>query len=135
MDQDSDQLRLLSIFHYVVGGMMALFACLPIIHLVVGLFLALSPEKIDSSSSSPRFIGWIFVFFAAGIIAIGWSIAGIIIWAGRCLQRHRNHTFCLVTACISCVFMPFGTVLGIFTIIVLMRPSVKTLFAQSPAKS
>jgi len=38
--------------------------------------------------------------------------------------------FCFVVACIECLFMPFGTVLGAFTIIVLMRPSVKNLFAQ-----
>ena len=29
---------------------------------------------------------------------------------------------------IECIFMPFGTVLGVFTIIVLMRPSMKELF-------
>jgi hypothetical protein len=29
--------------------------------------------------------------------------------------------------------MPFGTVLGIFTLIVLSRPSVKALFAAQPA--
>ncbi len=29
---------------------------------------------------------------------------------------------------LNCLFMPFGTVLGVLTIIVLMRPSVKALF-------
>jgi hypothetical protein len=29
---------------------------------------------------------------------------------------------------VACLFMPFGTVLGIFTIIVLVRPQVKALF-------
>jgi hypothetical protein len=32
-------------------------------------------------------------------------------------------------ACIECLFIPFGTILGVFTIIVLSRESVKTLFA------
>jgi hypothetical protein len=36
--------------------------------------------------------------------------------------------YCLVVAGIECIFMPFGTVLGVFTIIVLMRPSVRNLF-------
>jgi len=31
-------------------------------------------------------------------------------------------------ACIECLFMPFGTVLGVFTILVLVRESVKQLF-------
>ena len=36
--------------------------------------------------------------------------------------------YCLVMAGIECLFMPFGTVLGVFTIIVLMRESVKEMF-------
>jgi hypothetical protein len=30
---DEQHLQLLAIFHYVVGGMTALFACMPLIHL------------------------------------------------------------------------------------------------------
>ncbi len=30
---------------------------------------------------------------------------------------------------VACMFMPFGTVLGVFTIIVLLRDSVKELFS------
>jgi hypothetical protein len=41
--------------------------------------------------------------------------------------------FCLVMASITCMFMPFGTVLGVFTLIVLMRPSVKPLFEGQAA--
>ncbi len=37
MDQDLEHLRLLSIFHYVVGGIAGLFACFPCIHLVLGI--------------------------------------------------------------------------------------------------
>lgn len=39
--------------------------------------------------------------------------------------------YCLVMAGIECMFMPFGTVLGVFTIIVLMRESVQKLFAAN----
>jgi hypothetical protein len=39
--------------------------------------------------------------------------------------------FHYAVAAIACMFMPFGTVLGVFTIIVLMRPSVKELFAAA----
>jgi hypothetical protein len=36
-------------------------------------------------------------------------------------------------ACIECMFMPFGTVLGVFTIIVFIRQSVKALFTPKPS--
>jgi len=40
--------------------------------------------------------------------------------------------FCLVMAGVECIFTPFGTVLGVLTIIVLVRPSVKELFMPRP---
>ena len=39
-DDDLAQLRLLSVFHYVVAGMMALVALLPALYLVLGLLMA-----------------------------------------------------------------------------------------------
>jgi hypothetical protein len=40
-----------------------------------------------------------------------------------------------VMACIECLFVPFGTILGIFTIVALSGQSVKTLFlANSDAE-
>jgi hypothetical protein len=58
-----------------------------------------------------------------------------ILIAGRCLSRRKSYSFALVMACIECLFVPFGTILGIFTIVVLSRKSVKALFsdAQTPA--
>jgi hypothetical protein len=37
---------------------------------------------------------------------------------------------------VACMFMPFGTVLGVFTIVVLLRDSVKELFGVAePSES
>jgi hypothetical protein len=33
---------------------------------------------------------------------------------------------------VECIFMPFGTVLGAFTLVVLLRESVKQLFTGNP---
>ena len=42
--------------------------------------------------------------------------------------------FCFVIACLACMQMPLGTILGVFTIIVLARPSVKEMFDRSSAQ-
>ncbi len=55
-------------------------------------------------------------------------LAGFIAAAGYYLSKRQHYTFCLVMAGVECIFIPFGTVLGIFTIIVLARPVVKALF-------
>ena len=130
--QDQEHLKLLSVFHYVVGGMTAFFALFPVIHLVLGLVFLLAPEKLDSKGDAPpAFIGWFFVIFASVFITAGWTLATFMIVTGRFLARRRHRLFCLVMAGIECVFMPLGTVLGVFTIIVLMRESVKALFAPN----
>lgn len=83
----------------------------------------------------PAWFGLIFVILATIIIFFGWTFAALLAIAGRSLNQRKRYTFCIVMAGIACFYMPFGTVLGIFTIIVLMRPSVRTLFAASTPAS
>ncbi len=136
MNQDEEQLRLLVIFHYVVAGMAALFALFPIFHLLFGLFIVLSPAKFAGKGEPPPvFLGWIFIGFAAVFITLGWLFAGFVFAAGRALHKRKRHLFCTVMGGVECLFMPFGTVLGVFTILVLSRPSVRALFLQPQAAS
>jgi hypothetical protein len=81
---------------------------------------------------APALIGWIFVIFASVFITLGWTFAAFIVTTGRFLARHKHYQFCLVMAGIECLFMPFGTVLGVFTILVLVREPVKQLFGANP---
>ena len=128
-NQDAEHLRLLSIFHYVCAGMIALFSCFPIIHLIIGLVMVLHPRGFGPPHSQPpALFGFLFIFIALFIIAFGWITAALLAWAGHNLGQRKNYTFCLVMAGIACLFMPFGTVLGVFSIIVLSRPSVKAMF-------
>jgi hypothetical protein len=128
--QDTEHLKLLSIFHYVVGGMTILFGCIPIIHLVIGIIMIVAPEKFGKGSNQPpEFMGWFFVILGSLFILLGWIMGALIVTTGRFISRRRHHTFCFVIACVECLFMPFGTVLGVFTILVLNRPSVRQLFA------
>lgn len=129
MNQDEQHLKLLSIFHYVIGVLKALFACIFFIHLFIGL--AMLTGAIDDV---PAFVGLMLVIMAAVFITFGWTLAACLFVAGNSLAKRKHYTFCLVIAAISCIFMPFGTILGVFTIIVLMRPSVKELFSANKTK-
>jgi hypothetical protein len=129
MTQDEEQLRLLAIFHYVVAGLAGLFALFPIFHLIFGLIFIFAADKFQGKGEPPpAFIGWFFVIFAAALIIFGWVFAGLVFMSGRFLGKRKHYLFCIVMAGVVCAFMPFGTVLGVFTIIVLMRGSVKRLF-------
>jgi hypothetical protein len=58
----------------------------------------------------------------AAVSAIHLAVVGVMI------RKRRWWTFCYLTGWGECLMFPFGTILGIFTIIVLARPSVKRLF-------
>jgi hypothetical protein len=131
MTQDEQYLNLLSIFHYVVAGLTALFSCFFLIHIAIGI--AMLCGAFEGKDAPPRFIGLLFIgllfiIFPALFIMTSWVLAGFMIAAGRKLRRRVSRTFCLVIAGVECILMPLGTVLGVFTIVVLMKESVKALF-------
>jgi hypothetical protein len=133
MNSDLEHLRLLSIFHYVVGGLAAMFALFPIFHLAMGIGMVAGRFPDPSEQRDMQLFGWLFVAMAAIWIVAALTFAVCVVLAGRFLARRTHYTFCFIIAALSCAFMPFGTILGVFTIVVLVRPSVRQLFEAAPA--
>ncbi|TWU55338.1 hypothetical protein [Rubripirellula reticaptiva] len=127
-NQDAEQLSLLSIFHYIVSALVGMFSLFPLIHLAVGIAILAGAFDGGDQGPPPAFMGWMFVLLPLLFIVMGLALATFIAIAGRNLSRRTGHTYCLVIAGLECFFMPFGTVLGVLTILVLIRPSVKLLF-------
>ena len=133
MNKDLEHLRMLSIFYYVVGGIIGLISCIPFIHLFIGLsFLTgaipTPPHRPNEPDFPVELFGLMFTIIPLLFIIAGWTLAICTIIAGRKLANQKSYMFCFVIAAILCTFAPFGTVLGVFTIIVLIRDSVKQLF-------
>ena len=134
MNHDKEHLRLLAIFHYVVAGLAALFSFFALLYTTVGaifIFAARHGTPKPGEELPPEFLGWIFVVLGLLLFLLGVAMAICILIAGQCLSRRIHYTFALVMACIECLFIPFGTILGVFTIIALSRESVKELFAAT----
>ena len=128
---DIEHLRLLSIFYYVKGAISAVFACIPIMHVVLGLIMLVAPQAFGHGNDQPpAFVGLLLMFLGGFFILFGWTFAVLVLIAGRCIARRRHYTFCFVVACIELPSIPFGTLLGVCTIIVLNRASVRALFSQ-----
>jgi hypothetical protein len=138
MSQDKEQLQLLAIFHYVVAGLAALFSFFPLLYTTVGtifIFAARHGTAKPGEDLPPEFLGWIFAVLGLVLFLIGIAMAICILIAGRSLALRKRYSFALVMACIECLFLPFGTILGVFTIIVLSRESVKALFSTANAQA
>jgi uncharacterized membrane protein YuzA (DUF378 family) len=136
MTRDEQQLQLLSIFHYIVAGLIGLFSLFPVIHLMVGLAMAsgalVEPGAEPGERMFQAMFGWFFFLVALAIILVGLCLATCLALAGRFLARRERYTFCLVAAGVACTFFPFGTVLGVFSLLVLLRDSVRASFGQPP---
>lgn len=139
--QDAEHLRLLVIFHYVMAGLAVVGACFASLYVVMGvLFGSMVPAAATSGPSgsgmSPadadffRMMGWLWAVIggAMAILALGFAVC--LFLCGKFLAERRNATFVFVIACVQCVNMPLGTALGVFTILILQRPSVKALFER-----
>lgn len=127
--RDAEHLNLLAMFHYIAGGLTLLFACIPIIHVVIGLLML--SGKLNGPSGQqgpPPAIGWIFVILGLTVICLGWTLGLLIIYSGVCIKARRKWMFSLIIAGLMCLNMPLGTILGVFTLVVLLRDSVKRLY-------
>ncbi len=125
---DRQHLQLLAIFHYVIGGLSLLGGCFPFVHLGIGIVFLTGAFDNSETEPVPDFVGVIFIAAAAILIVAMWTWGAAMIYVGRCLTRRRRRTYCMVIAALQCLMIPVGTVLGVFTLVVLMRPSVQAMF-------
>jgi hypothetical protein len=125
--KDEEHLRLLSILYYVWGALGVLFSCLGGIYLLgmSGVLFAVSQRGGDAP---PTWVGALMGVLGVVMMVVTLVFAGLSLWTGKCLADRRAYTLCMVVAALSCLSFPFGTALGVFTLIVLSRPSVKAMF-------
>lgn len=129
--KDEEHLKLLSIFYYIFGALIAISCSVFLIHVWIGLSMVNHPGMFGNTPGSPpppRQIGYLFATMGAIGVLSGWLSGALNIAAGRFLTRRKNATFIMVVAGLNCLAMPLGTILGVFTLVVLSRPTVKAIF-------
>jgi len=146
-----ERLRWLAIGFYVKGAVTAIFVSFLLFHFVFMLGFSFMPESAwnpplrpattaeslsVSPSPSPRPLNQgppvvIFRIFAGAIgaiILLGWTFGGLTIYAGRCVHKRSRRTFIYVMAAVNCPFIPWGTLLGIATFMLLQTPVAQREF-------
>ncbi len=138
--RDADHLRTLAILHYVWGGLILLFSCFTIIYIVLGVMVLSGAIKFPPTTGpaggpqpSPELFGWMFAGFGGCGLVLGSTLGILTIVSGRRMGQRRSRTFSIVIASINCLSVPLGTTLGVFTLVVLLRDSVKAMYAEAAA--
>jgi hypothetical protein len=133
-DQDQDQLRLLSILSYAYAGIGVLSAPIPAVFVAIGALLIANPSAFGGGKNAPpAFVGYLFALLGAFAVVMALALAACSFLVGRFLAQRKHRVFCMIVAGANCMHVPMGTALGVFTLIVLSRPSVKAMFVQPPA--
>lgn len=123
-----DDLRLLSIFHYVLAGLAGLFALVPLLYVGFGAVILAGVLDEGQAHPPPALLGWFVVAVGLALLVLALAFVAALVFAGWSLGRQRHWLYCMVLAGLSCAWFPFGTALGVFTLVVLSKPEVKALF-------
>jgi hypothetical protein len=148
-----ERLRILGIGFYVRGGMMVAFGCFFLIYVAFFLGFSFMPEsswtQTPAPSASPTalihpkltphppnggpppiiFFRIMACVFGAVTLLV-WTIGCLTAYAGRCIQKRKRRLLIYVMAGLNCLFVPYGTLLGVFTFIVLGSPAATREFSQ-----
>ena len=133
---DIGHIKLLAIFHVVVGCLaLAGLGFVALHYMMMSTMLPMMerdmakqhPPGLPPPAEFMQIFVWMYIFFAVILI-----IAGVLnLLSAYFMSRRKHLVFSLVVAGLNCLQVPLGTVLGVFTIIVLMRDSVRAMYAEA----
>lgn len=150
-----ERLRLLTIAAYIRGGIIAAFSCFFLIYVLMFALMGAIPDSAwqtnnaaahRSSANSgdllaspsptpqvvnpgpPKFLFGIMAAFFGLLVLLGWTIGGLTAYAGWCIHRRRRKLLVLIVSGFNCIFIPYGTLFGVATILVLSSPAGKAEF-------
>ncbi|MEZ4373850.1 MAG: hypothetical protein R3B07_23720 [Polyangiaceae bacterium] len=131
---DREHLKVLSILFYVYGGFQVLVGFAGGIYVVMGS-LMLNDPAFSRSSTPPvaEAVPWFFIGVGILISLWLWLLATLSIATGRSLGQRKRHVLCIIGSAFILLNMPLGTALGVFGLVVLLRPSVKAAFNRPEA--
>jgi hypothetical protein len=113
-----DLLILIAIWRFIVASMLAV----GIIAIAVFAF----PEAVENANP-----GSLFGLSIATIVLLALISLSVAVGIGLIKGKSWGRTLAMVNAVLDLFSIPFGTIIGVLTLIYLFRPEVKEYFAAS----
>jgi hypothetical protein len=151
----SERLRLLSLGCYIRGAIVAAFSSFFLIYVLFMFGITMIPDSawmppppktspapaLYSGNATPgptpqpqpslkalfRMMGGIFCFF----VLLGWTLGGLTAYAGWCIARRKRKAIVYIIAALNCVFVPYGTLLGVALIAVMSSATAQSEFERA----
>jgi len=134
---DEEHLKLLSLFHYISGGLTFAFSFFFVFQFIIFFTILnnLPFDKFDTvltggHNMAPVFFN--FFYYLWLIIFLIFIVIGILeILAARFIKLRKYRVFTFIIGILNLFSFPYGTILGVMTIIILNRYSVVALYNSS----
>lgn len=132
---DDEHLKLLALGYMISAAVSAFFSLIGLMYLGMGVFVGQMISHMPTTAANanqppPAFFEWLFGGIGLIIFLLMLGIAALKLRAAFLLKQRKGRTFCMVVAAICCLGVPYGTLLGVFTFIVLGRRSVEHMFRE-----
>jgi hypothetical protein len=127
-NDDCQYLNLLSFFNYVLGGIHLSLLIVSLSYFFQAWRFASLYDSEQVRYASPVSLSGLLLSYGLIIFLVGLAYALMTLASGRCLKRRKGYGFSFTVACLQCISIPFGTILGIVTINILLKDSVRVLY-------
>jgi hypothetical protein len=118
-----------------MAGLSVLTALICSIYIVMGgMMMSGSMTPTTGSrhdAEALHMMGGMFLGIGVFCMLLTLTMAVFEFLVARRIVERRSRLMCLIVAGINCLSVPLGTVLGVFTFIVLFRPQVAASFEQN----
>jgi hypothetical protein len=128
LERDQASLRLLSLFHFIYASVAGLAGLLVLATLAIGCSIASAIVHFGKMPAAGLLIGGTLATALVAIAALIFAPAAVVFLSGMGLHRGEARWFSRWVAWLTLINVPLGTVLGIYTLRVLSRPSVQAFY-------
>ncbi len=139
METKSNNINTFRILYLVKGILTLCFSLFFIVYAFLGVLFMESIQVSDSTDGMPFALDYLF-FSSFGIIifivaCIGFLLTislGILnLLASKYIKDVKNYNFIFAIAVVNCLTGVLGILLGVFTLVELTKPEVKSLFNKN----
>ena len=116
----SNYLRILELAHYIMG-------ILVVPYFFFSLYITIFPLFGVFAWGLFPGVFWSSILLII-VIAVPLSFTTCILLSARYISQRSNYTFTVVIACLECFISQYGSWLGLITLILFSRPSIKSLY-------
>lgn len=127
---DAEHLRLLRIGFFISAATSLIWVFFPLMYVAMGAFMLFGAFDDGKSGAPPKAIGLMVMGIGMAVSLVMAAFATLKLLTAQAIGKRKWKGLIFTTAVICCLGVPWGTALGVLTLLVMTRPSVASQFTN-----